>query len=272
MLEQIARTAIAAGQAILPYYRSDEAGVVLKGDGSPVTLADVAAERVIVDALYRIAPDIAVVAEEAVASGAVPAMADRFFLVDPLDGTREFVGGSGEFTVNIALIEDGRPVFGVVHAPALGRIFVGESGHGARRAVVDGEALGAWRPIGVGRSDPAALRVVASRSHLSQETRDFVGRFAVKEFVSAGSSLKFCAVASGEADFYPRLGRTMEWDTAAGDAVLSAAGGSVVTMDGRPLRYGKRAQADDVDFANPWFVAVGGFDPLAAATATGSAA
>lgn len=272
MLDQLAEIAVAAGRAILPYYRSDDAGVKLKGDGSPVTLADVAAEKIIVEALGRIAPGIPIVAEEAVAGGAVPPAAEHFFLVDPLDGTREFVGGSGEFTVNIALIENGRPALGVVHAPALGQIFVGQVGLGARRADVDGDAIGAWREIGVGRCDPAALRVVASRSHLSQETRDFVERFSVRQFVSAGSSLKFCVVASGEADFYPRLGRTMEWDTAAGDAVLSAAGGKVTTMDGGPLRYGKRARADDADFANPWFVAVGGFDPLAAPTITGSAA
>ena len=215
--------------------------------------------------LARIAPDIPVVAEEQVAAGRVPATGRRFFLVDPLDGTKEFISRNGEFTVNIALIEEGCPVLGVVYAPATGVIYAGGEGEGARMAKVEGGKAGAWREISVRDCSGEKLRVLASRSHLTEETKNFVQRFDVADFVSAGSSLKFCKLAAGEADLYPRLGRTMEWDTAAGDAVLRAARGAVLTMDGKPLVYGKRDQADDSDFANPWFVATGRFDPFVAA-------
>jgi 3'(2'),5'-bisphosphate nucleotidase len=264
MLNDLVSAALAAGETILKVYGADDFAARVKADGSPVTEADAAAEAVILERLARIAPDIPVVAEEACAEGRTPVTGARFFLVDPLDGTKEFLNRNGDFTVNIALVEDGRPVRGVVYAPAHGEIFTGDAG-GARRAEVTNGAVGGWRPIAVRATPKAGLDVVASRSHLSDETREFIARFQVADMVSAGSSLKFCRVAAGEADLYPRLGRTMEWDTAAGDAVVRAAGGSVRTLDGRPLAYGKRNQADDADFANPWFVASGPFDPFAAA-------
>ncbi len=266
MLDELVAIALKAGAAIMPIYeRQVPAAVVTKSDGSPVTEADEAAEAVILAGLAALAPDIPVIAEEQVAAGRVPAIGRKFFLVDPLDGTKEFIGRNGEFTVNIALIEDGRPVLGVVYAPAIGLVFAGGEGEGARVAQVESGKAGAWRGIAVGECPGGKLRVLASRSHLTEETKAFVARFDVADFVSAGSSLKFCKLAAGEADLYPRLGRTMEWDTAAGDAILRAAKGAVLTMDGKPLVYGKRNQADDVDFANPWFAATGRFDPFAAA-------
>jgi 3'(2'),5'-bisphosphate nucleotidase len=234
-----------------------------KSDGSPVTLADAAAEAIILSDLARIAPGVPVVAEEAAAAGETPFTGRRFFLVDPLDGTREFLSRNGEFTVNIALIEDGTPVLGVVYAPVPGDLFVGDATDGARHATVADGQVRAWRSIAARTPADGGLDVLASRSHLSDETRAFIGRFEIARMVQAGSSLKFCRLAAGEADLYPRLGRTMEWDTAAADAVLRAAGGSVLTLDGRPLVYGKRDQSGEADFANPWFVACGRFDPFA---------
>ncbi len=239
----------------MEHYRPDVV-VSHKGDGSPVTLADAEAEAIILAGLARIAPDIPVVAEEEAAAGRVPGACERFFLVDPLDGTREFITGNGEFTVNIALVEHGVPVMGVVFAPALGRLFAGcPAGAWSRDA---GEERRAMRV----RAMPPALTVVGSRSHGSPETDAFLRDLPVAGFAACGSSLKFCLLAAGEADFYPRFGRTMEWDTAAGDAILRAAGGLVTTCDGRPLAYGKREQAGDADFANPHFLAFG--DPALA--------
>ncbi|MQT11539.1 3'(2'),5'-bisphosphate nucleotidase CysQ [Segnochrobactrum spirostomi] len=261
MLDGLVALALAAGTEILAIYGSAiEASD--KADGSPVTAADVRAEAVIAEGLARLAPDIPVVAEEATAAGRVPATHGKFFLVDPLDGTREFLSRNGEFTVNIALVEAGRPVLGVVYAPALGEIFIGAEGEGARAGTLDDRGDIAWTDITVREPDAAGLDVLASRSHLTAETKDFIDRFKVRDLVSAGSSLKFCRLAAGDADLYPRLGRTMEWDTAAGDAVLRAAGGRTLTLDGAALLYGKRNQASDSDFANPWFVAAGLFDPL----------
>ncbi len=254
--------ALQAGAAMLPIYlRGTDAD--FKSDGSPVTEADELAERMILAALAQAAPGVPVVAEEAAAAGRVPATGGRFLLVDPLDGTKEFLNRNGDFTVNIALIDSGAPVFGIVYAPAMGEIYVGEAGVGAWLGTVAEGAVTAWTAIAT-RPSPSAIAVVASRSHLTPETRAFVARFSVDSFVSRGSSLKFCQVARGQADIYPRLGRTMEWDTAAGDAVLRAAGGVVTTLDAAPLRYGKRDQANDVDFANPHFVAWGGLAPVAA--------
>ncbi len=267
MLDDLVTIALKAGAAIMAIYaRFDPATMATKGDGSPVTEADAAAEALILEELARLAPEIPVVAEEAVAAGQVPETGRRFFLVDPLDGTKEFISRNGEFTVNIALIEDGVPVLGVVYAPAIGVIYAGGKGQGAKVADVEAGKVGAWRAISV-RAEPqhGGLCVIASRSHLTDETKSFIERFSVADFVTAGSSLKFCKLAAGEADLYPRLGRTMEWDTAAGDAVLRAAKGAVLTMDGKPLVYGKRNQKDDVDFANPWFAATGRFDPFASA-------
>jgi 3'(2'),5'-bisphosphate nucleotidase len=263
MLDELVAAAIAAGDAILEIYRQADFAARVKVDGSPVTDADARAEAVILEALAKAAPGVPVVAEEAVAAGHIPICGQRFFLVDPLDGTKEFLNRNGDFTVNIALIENGAPVLGVVYTPAYGDLYVGEAGKGARQARYEGGQVGPWREISVRARPDAGLDVVASRSHLSQETKDFIDRFPVAEMVAAGSSLKFCRVAAGEADLYPRLSRTMEWDTAAGDAVLRAAGGRVVTLDGRPLTYGKQEQTEDSAFANPWFVACGPFDPLA---------
>ena len=248
--------AISAGATILAIY-ADTIDVSRKGDGSPVTEADTRAEAIILKGLAEIAPDIPVVAEESVAAGRVPAPSARFFLVDPLDGTREFISRNGEFTVNIGLIDNGAPVAGVVYAPALGEIFWGCGGEGAWRAgVVDG-ICGAAQLVSVRSQPDAGLTVLASRSHMSPETSAFIETLNVADMVSAGSSLKFCRVAEGAADLYPRFGRTMEWDTAAADAVLRAAGGMVVTTEGLPLSYGKRDQAEDSNFANPYFVAAG---------------
>ncbi|ESQ73910.1 3'(2'),5'-bisphosphate nucleotidase CysQ [Asticcacaulis sp. AC402] len=246
---------LAAGAEILRIYATDFA-VMSKSDASPVTAADQAAETVILKGLRELAPDIPVVAEEEAAAGRIPQTGKRFFLVDPLDGTREFISKNGEFTVNIALIEDGIPVMGAVFAPALGRIYWGATGKGAFMADISDGAVGPARQIMV-RPAPAALTAIGSRSHGGAETEAYLKAFAVAEFKPAGSSLKFCLIAAGEADIYPRMGRTMEWDTAAGDAVLRAAGGRVETLDGRPLAYGKRNTPGETDFANPHFVAFG---------------
>ncbi len=241
---------IAAGAEIMRVYASDFA-VERKSDASPVTEADGAAEKVILEGLARIAPGIPVIAEEEAAAGRIPETGNRFFLVDPLDGTKEFISRNGEFTVNIALIENGEPIRGAVYAPALGKLYWGARGEGAYVAeVVDG-VLGASRPIGVRLTPPEGLTAVGSRSHGSAETQDYLKAYRVNTFVAAGSSLKFCLVAEGTADIYPRMGPTMQWDTAAGDAVLRAAGGRVETLDGRLLSYGKT----DGNFANPYFVA-----------------
>ena len=235
-----------AGKEILAVYESDFA-VLDKTDGSPVTEADTRAERVILDGLAACAPDVAVVAEESVAAGNVPNVGGRpFFLVDPLDGTKEFARRTDEFTVNIALVEDGVPTAGVVHVPALDETYW-TAGDGT-----------AWRSRRGGAAERIACRrpgrrlvAIASRSHRSAETDAWLERFEIAEVVSAGSSLKFCRIAEGVADLYPRLGRTMEWDIAAGHAIVDAAGGSVETLDGEPLVYGKPG------FENPHFVVRG---------------
>ena len=236
-----------AGSEILAVYGSDFT-VLDKADASPVTEADTTAERVILNGLAVCAPDVAVVAEESVAAGHVPALDGRpFFLVDPLDGTREFIGRNGEFTVNIALVEDGSPTAAVVHLPALDETFWTAGDGVAWRARGDAapERIACRRPGGDG------LVVIASRSHRGADTDVYLERFEVADIVSAGSSLKFCRIAEGAADLYPRLGRTMEWDIAAGHAIVKAAGGSVKTLDGKRLVYGKPG------FENPRFVVRG---------------
>lgn len=246
LLEGIAEIAYRAGALIMDIYRSDF-GVRDKQDASPVTEADERAEALILAALEQLAPACPIVAEEAVGAGKIPQIGERFWLVDPLDGTKEFISRNGEFTVNIALIEAGRPLLGVVLAPALDRLFGGARELGAYVEDEQGR-----RPIQVRRPPAAGLDVVASRSHGDAEALDaFLQGRKVNSQLSAGSSLKLCLVASGEADLYPRLGRTMEWDIAAGHAVLAAAGGRVQTLQGTELLYGK------ADFANPHFVASG---------------
>ena len=236
-----------AGQVIMDIYATDF-DVTKKGDDSPVTQADQRAEDVILAGLTRLAPGIPVVAEEAVSAGKIPEVSDRFFLVDPLDGTKEFISRNGEFTVNIALIEQGRTVLGLVYAPAIGRLFGGVVGQGAWLEDAQGR-----RPIQCRAVPAEGLTVVASRSHGDETALDaFLGGRTVASRTNAGSSLKLCLVAAGEADLYPRLGRTMEWDIAAGDAVLRAAGGRVtVVADGADLRYGKPG------WDNPHFAAAG---------------
>lgn len=253
LLEPLIATALTAGRAILEIAAGD-VGATFKSDRSPVTLADARAEAIILAELALDFPGIPVVAEEAVAAGHMPVMLGRhFFLVDPLDGTREFLSGNGEYTVNIALIEAGSPIAGVVLAPALGEIFAGRVGEGARAGRIAEDGAIDWRPIGVRAVAPEVPLVLASRSHCGAETEVFLERFGRHERIAAGSSLKFARLAEGAADLYPRLGRTMEWDTAAGEAVLRAAGGAVVGIDGHPLAYGRR----DRGFAHPWFLAYG---------------
>lgn len=245
------RIAIDAGRAIMEVYGADDIGLAAKADASPVTAADLAADAIIRAGLRAAFPDVAVVTEEHAESHAGDA-GPRYFLVDPLDGTREFVQRRGDFTVNIALIEHGLPVAGVVYAPAKARLFRSAAGGGAveETGILDPDAEGPVRAITVARPDNAALRVVASKSHRDAATDAYIARYAVAAFKGAGSSLKFCLLAAGEADLYPRLGRTMEWDTAAGQAVLMAAGGAVVRADDlRPLTYGKPGRE------NPHFIA-----------------
>jgi 3'(2'), 5'-bisphosphate nucleotidase len=227
----------------------------LKADSSPVTDADLRSEAVILDGLRRLAPAIPVISEEGATAMGPPVVADRFFLVDPLDGTREFLGRNGEFTVNIALIEARSPVAGVIFAPAIERLFWAEQNLGAFEADVSGTSLRAMSKRRLRAAPPPAtgLRVVASRSHLDPDTEAWMKARRVASVLSAGSSLKFCLVAAGEADAYPRFGRTMEWDTAAGHAILEAAGGRVAAAEGGPLLYGKR----EAGFANGGFIASG---------------
>ena len=244
------RLAVEAGRAILGVYNRDGMEVRAKADASPVTEADEAADALIAAGLRAAFPGVPVVTEEQTASHA--ARADTFFLVDPLDGTKEFVQRRGDFTVNIALVEEGVPTRGVIFAPAKNRLFYTSAGGGSVEESGDHDPAspGPTVPLAVAEPDPAALLVVASKSHRDQATDDYIARYAVADLRSAGSSLKFCLVAAGEADLYPRLGRTMEWDTAAGQAILAGAGGRVVRFDDhRPLTYGKPG------YANPFFIA-----------------
>lgn len=250
LLEPVLKMSEQAGATIMEVVRAGFE-VEEKADSSPVTIADQRAEAVLVAALKKCAPDIPIVAEEQASAGEIPDVGDGpFFLVDPLDGTKEFIRGGDSFTVNVALIENRNPVFGVVYAPASDRLFYG---HGAGTAhVIDGFAAGGERrPMAVRKADPNHLTIVASRSHLNAETEAYLAHYPEAETVSIGSSLKFCLVAAGEADLYPRLGPTMEWDTAAGHAVLLAAGGRVTSPDGSPFLYTKP------DFRNGFFMAVG---------------
>lgn len=253
--DMLAAIALEAGSEILDVYGTEFA-VEQKDNDSPVTEADRRAEAVILKRLAEIAPDVPVIAEEAASEGDIPEIGARFFLVDPLDGTREFVNRRDEFTVNIALVENGEPVAGVVYAPALGMMAVADGPASGRTAMLAKDAPIAaadWQPIHTREVPAAGLVAVASRSHRDAETDAFLESHGVTETRSAGSSLKFCLIARGEADVYPRFGRTMEWDTAAGHAVLRAAGGCVLTTDGLALRYAKRERGYD----NPAFIAWG---------------
>jgi 3'(2'), 5'-bisphosphate nucleotidase len=256
MLAEFERLALAAGREIMDVLR---AGITVeeKSDQSPVTEADRRAEIVILEGLRAAFPHIPCVAEEEASAGLIPpALGHEFFLVDPLDGTKEFIKRRPDFTVNIALIRDGEPVVGVVYAPAQGMLYSGRPGKAFAVKVSEDHAPLDRSEISV-RSCASPKTIVASRSHRTPETDEFIVRHDGAEIVSVGSSLKFCLLANGEADLYPRFGRTMEWDTAAGDAVLRAAGGTTRLVDGGPFTYGKRNQTGDADFANPWFVAEG---------------
>ncbi len=250
--------ALRAGAAIMEIYQRPDFDVRAKSDDSPVTEADLAADRIIAQGLARAFPDIPIVTEERADSHQVRAA--RFLIVDPLDGTKEFIRRRGDFTVNIALVEDGVPTRGIVYAPAKERLFLTlDDGAAVEERGPFADTPGARTPLQVRTPDNAALLVVASKSHRDAATDAHIARYGVADLVSAGSSLKFCLLAAGEADLYPRLGRTMEWDTAAGHAVLAGAGGRVLRLDDHtPLAYGKPG------FENPFFVAhVPGVDLIA---------
>lgn len=254
LLDRMISIAFDAGAAVMRVYEG-KVEISHKADASPVTEADRVAEEIILKGLAAAAPATPVLAEESAADGRIPELGDEFFLVDPLDGTREFIDRNGDFTVNIALVRKGRAVLGVVYAPAIKRLYAGDVADGAFRIHVG--HCGQAGECGSIRTRPApqeGLVAVASRSHRSPETDDFLKTLKVADFAAAGSSLKFCRIAEGAADVYPRLGRTMEWDTAAGQAVLEAAGGRVVVFGGdEPLRYGKASRG----FDNPHFIAWG---------------
>lgn len=237
--------AIDAARVILEVY-ARPIHVVAKSDGSPVTEADAAAEKIII--AHLAGTGLPFLGEESVAAGIIPKLGEKYFVVDPLDGTKEFIKRNGEFTVNIGLIEDGRPVMGVVLAPVTGEIFVGDADGAWSGRVVDG-VVTERRAISIGWLP--RLRIVASRSHGHAALEKLCETLDVESDVSVGSSLKFCLLARGDAQLYPRFTPTCEWDTAAGQAVLEAAGGAVVTLDGEPMRYGKH----ELSFLNPYFVA-----------------
>jgi 3'(2'), 5'-bisphosphate nucleotidase len=251
----LAETAQDAGRVILKHY-TEGTDTRAKKDESPVTAADEEAEQLILERLAAIEPGTPIVAEEEVAAGRVPKIGRRFFLVDPLDGTKEFISKNGEFTVNIALIEDGYPSCGVVLAPAKARLFLGDGTHGAYELAAPPDLplnFETALAVRARRAPKDGMVAVASRSHRDEKTDAFLAKYKIANLISAGSSLKLCLVAAGEADIYPRIGRTMEWDIAAGHAVLAAAGGRVTDLDGRPLLYGKVERG----FDNPHFVAMG---------------
>ena len=245
-----------AGAAIMAHFNA-ATEVKLKGDNSPVTQADQQSEAVILAALARLAPGIEVVSEES--CGTIGALPRRFFLVDPLDGTKEFIQRRSDFTVNVALIEDGRPSFGLVYAPARALLAVTVADGNAVSAELHPSASGAdfsqlrLSTLRARVPDPQGLTALVSLSHLDPETEAYLAKLNIAGRSSVGSSVKFVALARGEADIYPRFGPTMEWDTAAGQAVLEAAGGRVVTLSGEPLRYGKT----EAGLRNPSFVAWG---------------
>ncbi len=258
LADQLLGASLRAGAAIMRHRRSG-VSVEAKADDSPVTAADREAEEIILEALARSAPGVPVVAEEAVSRGENPALDSAFFLVDPLDGTREFVAGGTDFTVNIGLIVEGVPRFGLIYAPALDQLYLTLSDADAveLRISPDARPTGladvAPRPIRTREPDPARLVAVASRSHRTPENERFVTDPRIASCRNIGSSLKFCLVARGEADIYPRFGATSEWDTAAGHAIVLAAGGAVTTIDGDALVYGKAGSG----YINPSFVVWG---------------
>lgn len=244
------RLALEAGDKIMEIYNSDDFEVKTKSDDSPVTAADEAADAIISAGIRAEFPDVALVTEEQAETHSEKA--DTFIIVDPLDGTKEFVHRRGDFTVNIAYVVNGKPLRGVVYAPAKNRLFYTDAAGKTVEETGDflKDKVGPTQAISVSNPDNSGLMIVASKSHRDQATEDYINKYAIKDSKSAGSSLKFCLIATGEADLYPRVGRTMEWDTAAGHAVLLGAGGEVVRFDDHsPLTYGKP------DYANPFFIA-----------------
>ena len=248
LMPQLVTLAHRAGEAVMKFYSQDELGTTYKEFDSPLTCADIASHDLIVKQLQALTPTVPVLSEE---SKAVPYQVRQawrtFWLVDPLDGTKEFIKRNGEFTVNIALIEEGRPVFGVVHAPAMEVTYFAAHGLGAFKLTAQDKTI----PIAVRKCESTRLKVVASRSHADEKLQRFLDKISAAECISMGSSLKLCLVAEGEAHLYPRLGPTMEWDTAAAQCVVEVAGGSVVDAEGHALVYNKR------DLANPHFIVSG---------------
>lgn len=250
---------VRAGAIATEILSRPDIAMLMKADRSPVTEADQRVEAELIAALARDMPGVPVIAEEAAAAGETPAHGDSFLLIDPIDGTREFLARSNEFTVNLALVSGGAPVAGAIYAPAMGAVwFAGATGFATMAA--PGAALPAsqdWRELRARKAPPAGLVALISRSHLDEATQAFLARHRIAERRPMGSSVKFCRLAAGEADVYPRFGRTMEWDTAAGDAILRAAGGATLGADGAPLVYGKAQE----HYRNGAFVAWG--DPSA---------
>ena len=254
MLTVFETAALEAGHAIIEIYRAG-ATVSLKPDASPVTEADERAEDIILRHLRAHFPDIPVVAEESVAAGVMPDInGGEFFLVDPLDGTKEFIAQNADFTVNIALIRDGKPVAGIVYAPARDVAYVADGGHAEKLEIHDFQVVGR-HPIHA-RYPGTPVVAVASRSHRSSDVETYLDAQGISGCRYSGSSLKFCLLAEGEADIYPRFTRTMEWDTAAGDAILRAAGGMTLGSESEPLVYGKTSDNGE-RFCNPHFIAFG---------------
>lgn len=259
LCNMVKRVALAAGEVTLKYFEDiDSSGLEEKADGSPVSLADREAEELIEKSLREMTPEIPVIGEEAAEQGRAPDIkgAEYFWLVDALDGTKEFISGGEDFTVNIALIHQGAPILGVVYAPAKGMLY---AGHGEGTAIRWSQETDREKQIGVRNPPRQGLTVVASMRHGDDARLEkFLSEFKIEKLLKIGSSLKICAIAEGKADLYPRLGPTCEWDTAAGDAVLRSAGGMVADLEGQPLRYG----GADPKFLNPEFVACG-FDCFA---------
>jgi len=250
LIDPIVALAVDAGQAILEVYATDF-DVQSKGDESPLTQADLASHNCIVAGLQALTPDIPIISEE----DGLPAFAERgqwqrYWLIDPLDGTKEFVNRNGEFTVNIALIDTHRPIFGVVHVPVQDKTYVGCEGHGAEL-----RDNGSVTAIRVADTSSQPLRIVGSRSHRGSSLDAFLEKVGESDMLPMGSSLKFCVVAEGHADIYPRLGPTSEWDTAAAQAVVEQAGGKVLELNGKALSYNAKE-----DILNPWFIVVGPSD------------
>jgi 3'(2'), 5'-bisphosphate nucleotidase len=251
LIDPVVALAESAGEAILEVYASDFE-VQSKDDNSPLTQADLASHLCIVAGLEELTPGMPVISEESgLPDYEERAQWDRYWLIDPLDGTKEFVNRNGEFTVNIALIDKQRPVFGVVHVPVHGKTYLGCEGYGAERRDSDGSV----RSISVASASSDPVRVVGSRSHRGASLDAYLEKLGECDMIPMGSSLKFCVVAEGGADLYPRLGLTSEWDTAAAQAVVEQAGGVVVTLDGNPMKYNAKS-----DILNPYFFVIGASD------------